>query len=116
TGPILRIKAVNALLDVDDLRHAAIGYGWHQPCRLVGRNIALLREEFERLPFSLIPRLVQILIKAHGDPRRLGLDTREIERLAFDHLEREVELLVGGFDRREVDLAVALRSMGIARP
>ena len=114
--PILGIEAVNALLDVDDLRHAAVGYGLHESCGLIGGNVALLGEKFERLRLGLIPRLVQILIKTHGDPRCFGLDAREVERPAFDHLEREVEFLIGGFDRRQVDFAIALRGMGIARP
>src|SRR5262249_13421642 len=113
---ILRIEAMDALLDVDHLRYAAIRYGWHESRRLIGRNIALLGEKFDGLRLDLIPCLVEILIKAHADPRRFGFDARKIEWLALDHLNGDVELLVGGLDRREVDFAVALPGMRVARP
>src|SRR6266446_4165852 len=108
---VLGTKAVNALLDVDHLRHTTIRYRGHQSCRLIGGNIALLGEIFDGLRLCLIPSLVEILIKAHGDPGRFGLDAREIERLALDHLEREIHLPICGLYRREVDLTVTLGGM-----
>src|SRR5262249_61283097 len=113
---ILWIEAMDALLDVDHLRYPAIRYGWHQSRRLIGRYIALLGEKLDGLRLGLIPCLVEILIKAHGDPRRFGFDARKIERFAFDHLNRDVEFLVGGLDRREVDFAVAFPGIRAAHP
>src|SRR6267154_1424069 len=109
-------QAVNAFLDIDDLRHPAIGLLEHHRLSLGGRNVALLADQLEGLRPGLIPGLVEIRIEAHADPRLRGLDAGEIERLALDHLDRDVELLVGGLDRGEVDLAIALAGVRVAGP
>src|SRR5215207_5312182 len=65
---LLGAQAVNALLDVDHLRDAAIRYGRHQLRRLIGRDVALLRQELDGLRLGAVPGLVQVLVEAHGDP------------------------------------------------
>ena len=112
----LRAQAMDALLDVHDLGDAAIRDGRHQGFGLGSGDAALLGKEFDRLFLGLRPRLVEVLVHAHGDPGLRGLDAREIERTTFEHLNGDIELLVGRLDRGEVDLAVALAGMRIAGP
>ena len=65
---ILRIEAVDAFLDVDDLRDTAIGNAGHQFLGLLGRDAALLGKELDGLRLGLRPSLVHVLVEAHGDP------------------------------------------------
>ena len=73
-------------------------------------------EELDGLRLGLRPGLVQVLVEAHRDPGFRRLDAREVERLALDDFHRDVEFLVGGLDRGEVDFAVALAGVRIAGP
>ncbi len=112
----LRRQAMDAFLDIDNLRHPAVRLLEHQRLGLRGRHVAQFADQLDRLRLGLVPGLVEVLVEAHADPGFRCLDAREIERLALDHLDRDVELLVGGLERGEVDLAVALRRVRIAGP
>src|SRR3954468_15130983 len=67
-GGVLRVEAVDALLDVDDLGDTAIGNAVHQCLRLAGGNAALFGQQLDGLFLGLRPSLVQILIESHRDP------------------------------------------------
>ena len=73
-------------------------------------------EKLDRLRLGLRPGLVEIRVEPHRDPGFRRLDAREVERLALDDFHREVELLVGGLDRGEIHLAIALSGVRIAGP
>ena len=87
----------------------------HQLLRLLGGDAALLGQELDGLRLGLRPGLVQVLVEAHRDPGFRRLDAREVERLALDDFHRDVEFLVGGLDRGEIDLAIALGRRGNRR-
>ena len=107
---------MDALLDVDDLRDPAIRNRRHQFFGLFGGNAAQFGQQFDGLRLGLRPGLVQILVEAHADPGLLGLDAREVQRLALDDFHGDVEFLVSRFQRREIDFAIALAGVGIASP
>jgi hypothetical protein len=65
---VLRIEAMDAFLDIDDLRDTAIGNAGHQFLGLISRDAALLAKEFDGLRLGLRPSFVQVLVEAHGDP------------------------------------------------
>src|SRR5262249_25396215 len=59
---------------------------------------------------------VEVFVVAEREPVRRRLDARPFERAALDDIDTDVELPERGLDAREVDLAVALRGMRVARP
>ena len=106
---------MNTLFDIDDLCDAAIRNLNHQFRGLIGRHLALFSEEFDGLRLGLIPRLVEILIEPNRDPRFRRLDAGKIERPAFDHFNRNIELLVRGFECGDPSLQVWARLSTVGR-
>ena len=107
---------MQALVDVDYLADPAIPGGHHQLFGLLLADLALLHQKIRRLALENVERLVEIAVDADGDPRVLGLDARPLELHVLEHFDRHAHLLVGGLERREVDLAVALGGMRVAGP
>ena len=104
------------VLDIDDLRDPAIGDRRHQLFRLFCGNPAHFGQQLDGLRPCLRPGLVQVPVEAHGDPGFPGLDARKIQRFSLDDFHRDVEFLVGGLKRGQIDLTIALAGMGIAGP
>src|SRR5438105_8739897 len=111
----LRHHAVDALADVDHLADATIRDHRGERVRLVAVE-PLGGEEVHRLVQRIEERLLQILVEAHLDPVGLRLDARpgELDVLAHDRLQPD--LLVRALEGGEVDLAVALGAVRVARP
>src|SRR5439155_488112 len=61
-------------------------------------------------------RPVEVLVEAQHDPVRLRLHARPVELQVLAHDELHHDLAVGALERGEVDLAIALAAVGIARP
>lgn len=59
---------------------------------------------------------IQVAVHASDDPMVRCLDARPAKRLALDDFHREAQFVEGRFDGREVDLAIALGRVRIARP
>src|ERR1700674_3037779 len=113
---VLDAEAMQALVDVDHLGDAAIPGSHHQLFGLLLADLALLHQEARRLALENVERLVEIAVDADRDPRVPGLDARPLELHVLEHFDRDAHLLVGGLERGQVDLAVALGGMGIAGP
>src|SRR5262249_15413473 len=58
----------------------------------------------------------EVFIIAKREPMRRRLDARPFERSALDDIDGNVEFPECSLDARQVYLAIALRTMGIARP
>src|SRR5216683_3911134 len=112
----LGAEAMQALVDVDHLADAAVPGAHHQLFRLLLADLALLHQKIRRLAPEDVERLVEIAVDADRDPRVPGLDARPLELHVLEHLDRDAHLLVGGLERGQIDLAVALRGMGIPGP
>ncbi len=113
---VLGAEAMQALVDVDHLADAAIPGGHHQLFRLLLADLALLHQKIRGLALENVERLVEVAVDADRDPRVFRLDARPLELHVLEHFDRHAHLLVGGLERGQVDLAVALRGMGIAGP
>ena len=115
-GRVLRAEAMQALIHVDHLGHPAIPGGHHHLLGLVLAELAPLHQQARRLVLEDVERLVEIAVDPDSDERVLRLDARPLELHVLQHVDGDPHLLVGGFERGEVDLAVALRGVRIAGP
>src|SRR3982074_227173 len=107
--------AMHALADVDDLRHTTVSHdGGQRVCLLAAdRDNLLTRKPLDCLLNCDLHRLIQILVITHENPVSPGFRPGPIrfQVLAYDGLN--FDLLVGTFERRQIDLTVALPTVGI---
>ena len=73
---VFRCYAVNAFLDVHDLRHATIGDFRDQSRGLIIRQLALFRQQFAGFCLCVGERFVEVLVESHRDPLGGRFDAR----------------------------------------
>src|SRR5204863_826453 len=114
----LRDHAVNALPHIHHLRHTTVAHHRDERVGLVAgqRHHLLAREEVHGLADGVHHRTVEVLVEAQHDPVRARLHARPVEFYVLAHDELHHDLPVGALERGEVDLAVALAAVGVARP